>query len=90
MARKYKQDYKDHHDEHMGMMKRREKEHEGYGGMISMDHSAPANLPQEVKHEYYRECRYMDYSLDDTQKQIVEDIDNAVGRLRKNKPDSRY
>jgi len=38
-----------------------------YFGMISEDHSAPANLPQEVVHKYYPKCPYMDAGeLDDT------------------------
>jgi hypothetical protein len=36
-------------------------------GMISEDHQAPANLPQNVVHKYYPKCGYMGaHELDDT------------------------
>ena len=63
----------------------------GYMGMISEDHSAPANLPQEVKHEYYPKCDYVDsYVLDDTIKGIDENISNSVKKVESHQSDSMY
>lgn len=63
------------HGEHMG--------HEVYAGphqrralermdagMISEDHNAMANMPQDVKMMYYPKARYSTYDLDDTMRGI--------------------
>lgn len=47
-------------------MARNEMDSQFYG-MISEDHSAVANLPQEVVQKAYPRCEYLDgYSIDDT------------------------
>ena len=51
----------------------------GYMGMISEDHNAPSNLPQEVKHQYYPKPDYVDnYYLDDTIKGVDDNIDDNL------------
>lgn len=63
----------------------------GYMGMISEDHSAPANLPQEVIHKNYPECSYINnYYLDDSSKGIDENIDDSVRKIESHQSDSMY
>jgi len=95
MVKKYYQGKKDRMDESRGM-KRYEEKHKGrmdsgYMGMISEDHSAPANLPQGVKHEYYPKCDYVDsYYMDDSIKGIDEASGESVRKVEHNHPDSKY
>lgn len=77
--------------EHKGGKKHSRSIDSGYMGMISEDHSAPSNLPQGVKHEYYPKCEYIDsYYLDDTAKGIKESIDDSVRKIERHKSDSMY
>lgn len=63
----------------------------GYMHMISEDHSAPANLPQHVKHTYYPPCGYMDrYELDDTIRGVDSQIRDSVHKLDEYASDSMY
>ena len=63
----------------------------GYMGMISEDHYAPSNLPQEVKHEYYAKLDYADnYYLDDTIRGIDDNIDDSIRKVERNQSDSMY
>lgn len=94
MAKKYHQTSKDRRHESHGM----ERYHDhadrldsGYMGMLSEDHSAPANLPQHVVHEYYEKCDYLDmHELDDTARGIDDDIDNSIERIERHPSDSKY
>lgn len=60
-------------------------------GMLSEDHSAPANLPQEKICKYYPKNDTVDnYYLDDTYKGIDENIDNSVRKIEDHQSDSMY
>jgi len=72
-------------------MARRESLDDGFMGMISEDHSAPANLPQGVVHKYYPKCSYLDmHELDDTIRGIDDTIDDSVRRTDRHQSDSMY
>ena len=107
MAGKYYQNKKDRKDERRGMDKYYEKRGEkmsprygqehrgsmdsGYMDMLHEDHSAPANLPQEVVNKYYPPCDYVDnYYLDDTSKGIEDNIDDSVRKIEGHQSDSMY
>ena len=63
----------------------------GYKGMISADHNAPSNLPQEVKHDYYPKRDYADsHYLDDTIRGIDENNDDNVSTVEHHQSDSMY
>lgn len=96
MVRKYHQNRKDRRHESEGM-KKYEEERKNRGldsrfmGMLSEDHSAPANLPQEVVHKYYPKCEYMDrYELDDTIEGVDENIDETVRKVEGNHSESMW
>lgn len=92
MAKKYYQGPKDREDESRGMKKAfRGSLDEGYMGMISEDQKAPANLPQEVVHEYYPKCDYMDsHYLDDTIRGIDDNNRDNIDRIDRHQSDSMY
>ena len=107
MAGKYYQGKKDRMDESRGMKdyyknkgKRMDNKRDsnskkgldsGYMGMISEDHSAPANLPQQVVHSYYPPCEYIDNSyLDDTIKGVDETLDDNIKKVESHQSDSMY
>ena len=95
MVKKYHQTKKDRKDESRGMERyersSKEKMHSGYMGMLSEDHSAPANLPQQVVHKYYPKCDYVDgYYLDDTIKGIDKNIDDSIEKVESYQSDSMY
>ena len=62
MAKKYKQDYKDHYDEHMGMERKMKKGSSSRGFVTGNDPSIGrrdhAGLPQEKVMEQYPPCPY--------------------------------
>jgi hypothetical protein len=61
------------------------------GGMISEDHSAFANLPQEVIMKEYKKPDYTDFdNLDDTITGIDRQIDADVMQARRHKSKSKY
>ncbi len=63
----------------------------GYMGMISEDYSAPANMPQEVKHSYYPQNDYFDgYYLDDSIKGIDETEGDTMKKVEAHQSDSMY
>lgn len=97
MVKKYSQTKEDREHESRGMKKyekersRKEELDYGYMNMISEDHSAPANLPQEVIHKFYPKCEYVDsYYLDDTRRGIDDNIDDSVRKVERNQSDSMY
>lgn len=62
-----------------------------YAGMLSEDHSAPANLPQEVVHKYYPKCKYMDrYELDDTMNGLDDTRNYDIKKIQSEEPDSKW
>ena len=62
-----------------------------FEGMLSEDHSAPANLPQHVVHKYYPKCSYMDaYELDDTMKGLDDTREDDIRNIEKNHSDVKY
>lgn len=72
-------------------MARKESLDDGFMGMISEDHSAPANLPQGVVHKYYPKCKYMDgHYLDDTIRGVDDNIDDSVSKADRYQSDSMY
>lgn len=72
----------------------REKRHEmdsQFEGMLSEDHSAPANLPQHVVHKYYKKCSYMDaYELDDTIRGLDDTREDDIRKIEKYHSDVKY
>lgn len=77
-----------HHRERQGY---KEDMDSGYMGMISEDHSAPSNLPQEVVHKYYPPCDYVDnYYLDDTIRGIDDTLNDNVRTIERHQSDSMY
>lgn len=90
MVKKYYQDEKDRRDESRAM-KRKNKMDDSYMGMLSEDHSAPANLPQEVKHTYYPKLKYFEgYYLDDTLNGIDDNSNDSVRKIERNQSESMY
>jgi len=88
---------KDRHDESVGMKRyergrsHKNKMDSGYMGMLSEDHSAPANLPQHVIQKEYPPCNYVDnYYLDDTSRGIDDNIDDSVRKIESHQSDSMY
>lgn len=62
-----------------------------YYNMISEDHSAPANLPQEVVHKYYPKCDYMDgYALDDTARGLDDVRKDEISKIEKYPSKDKY
>lgn len=92
MVKKYYQDRKDRKDESRGMKSREKRGMDsGYMGMISEDHSAPANLPQEVVHTYYPKCDYLDnHYLDDSIKGIDDTNNDNIGKTERYQSDTKY
>lgn len=95
MVKKYHQTREDRRHESEGMKRywedKRESLDDRFMGMIGEDHSAPANLPQEVVHKYYPKCEYMDrYELDDTIEGIDENNDDSVREIEKRHSKSMY
>jgi len=92
MKKKYNQGLKDREDESRAMKKSfKGGLDSGYMGMLSEDHSAPANLPQGVVHEYYPKSEYMDsHYLDDTIKGIDDNNRDNIERVDSHQSDSMY
>lgn len=73
------------------MKKHKGRMDSGYMDMISENYSAPANLPQEVKHKYYPKNNYAGSEyLDDTRKGIDNQIDDSVRKMKSHKSKSMY
>ena len=98
MPHKYEQDMKDRKDESRGMkgkdgshkMRRYEKDmmDSSYYGMISEDHSAPANMPQEVVHKYYRKNDYFNsHELDDSIRGIDDTRNDTIRQMERYESD---
>ena len=69
----------------------REKMDSRYFNMLSEDHSAPANLPQDVVHKYYPKCAYFNgYELDDTIRGLDDVRDEDVRKMNADQPDSKW
>lgn len=107
MAEKYRQNREDRRRESRGMKNYAENKGEkmspryarenkgsmdaGYMGMISEDHTAPSNLPQNVVHNYYPKSNYVDnYYLDDTIKGIDDNSDDTIKKVESHQSDSMY
>lgn len=92
MKKKYKQGLKDREDESRAMKKSfKGGLDSGYMGMLSEDHSATANLPQEVVYEYYPKREYMDsHYLDDTIKGVDDNNRDNISRVDSHQSDSMY
>lgn len=63
----------------------------GFMGMLSEDHSAPANLPQKVVHKYYPKNK-MDgsWELDDTIRGVDDNFRDAERKMDEHQSDSMY
>ena len=62
-----------------------------YFGMISEDHSAPSNLPQNVVHKYYKKCNYMNaYELDDTIRGLDDTRNDDIDKIERYHSDVKY
>lgn len=62
-----------------------------FEGMLSEDHSAPANLPQKVVHKYYKKSAFMGaYELDDTIRGLDDTRDDDIRSIEKNHSDVKY
>lgn len=76
--------------EYAGMDNRRRIERQD-GAMLNEDHSATANLPQEVKyHAWPKERLYADYKLDDTIRGIDSQQSADGSGMRKHKSTKKY
>jgi hypothetical protein len=60
----------------------KEKMDSSYYGMISEDHSAVANLPQEVVQKTYPRMDYMGGELDDTIREIDSVRKDEIRKIR--------
>lgn len=99
MAKRYHQSRKDRMDERKGM-DRRLGEYAGYdakrrqeledSGMIHEDHSAVANLPQEVMMKPWPKRPYLDYELDDTIREVDDQMGDDVRGARKHRSKTKY
>lgn len=59
--------------------------------MISEDHSAPANLPQDVKyHAWPKAGHYADYDLDDTIKGVDRQMDEDGAQMLRRKAGNKW
>ena len=73
-----------------GMDDRRRMEKQD-GSMLNEDHSAVANLPQEVKyHAWPKGASYADWDLDDTIRGIDKQEGQDVGGMKKHKSTKKY
>ena len=93
MAGKYYQNKEDRRHEARGMKRSYEKDSmdSGYMGMISEDHSAVANLPQEKMLKMYPKERYMDGTyLDDTIKGVDDNRRANIDMVDSHQSDSMY
>ncbi len=62
-----------------------------FEGMISENHSAPANLPQHVIHKFYPKCGYMDaYELDDSIRGLDDTRNDDIKKIEKYHSDVKY
>ncbi len=100
MAKKYYEGKKDRMHESRGMKRYEENDSRGmkryekdmmdskYYGMISEDHSAPANLPQEVVHKSYPKRDYFNAEyLDDTINRIDETRRDTIRNMERYESD---
>ncbi len=88
MAKMKKRFYDGDYSGHLNNARR--QEHEDFE-MISEDHSAVANLPQEVKyHAWPTERHYAEYDLDDTIRGIDKQMDEDGMQMRRHKAKSKY
>ena len=93
MVKKYHQDAKDRHDESVGMKRyERSREHgTGFYGMLSEEHSAPANLPQHVVHKFYPKCdEFMGSKLDDTIRGLDDTRSEDIDLMEKHESKVKY
>ena len=82
------------------MADKRKREAEGYRkgpmdsqfyGMIKEDHNAMANLPQDVKMEYYPKVSYLDaYELDDTMRGLDDTRSDDVLNMERHASKDKY
>lgn len=95
MVKKYHQTAKDRRDESRGM-RRYEESRKGpmdsqFYGMISEDHSEPANLPKEVVYHAYPKQSYMDaYELDDTIRGLDDTRHDEIRKIERYHSDVKY
>ena len=61
-----------------------------YEGMIHEDHYAPANLPQEVRVEYYPKQRWLPEDINDTITRVDDDIDDSIRMLHEYESRTMY
>lgn len=93
MARKkYHQSKKDRRDESRGMRRAMESKRHESDSQIYEDYSAPANLPQEVIHEYYPRTMYgmEDGYLGDSLRGVDMQMDDDVKGMRRHRSKSKY
>lgn len=71
--------------------KKEERLDSGFMGMISEDHSAPANLPQHVVHKFYPKENYIDmHELDDTIRGVDGQVDDSVRKIEEHPSKGMY
>lgn len=62
-----------------------------YEGMLSEDHSAPANLPQHVVHKYYKKNQFIEgYEVDDTIKSVDDTRREEIKKIEDNMSSDKY
>ena len=74
------------------MKKRHSMERDGDRSQIREDYSAPANLPQEVIHEFYPRTEYgiEDSYLNDSLYGVDKQMNDDVRKMRQHKSKSKY
>ena len=89
MPHKYEQNMKDRKDESRGMEgSKKNGMDSSYYGMISEDHSAPANMPQEVVHKYYTKNDYFNsHELDDSIRGIDDTRRDSIRQMERYESD---
>ena len=71
--------------------KERKSEERRDSMMLSEDHSALANLPQDVKyHPWPKAGHYVDYELDDTIRGIDKQLDEDGAEMKRNKGGNKW
>lgn len=77
-------------DDRRGSSRRYHEMDSAYEGMIHEDHYAPANLPQEVKMDYYPKQRWLPEDINDTITRVDDDIDDSIYMLREYESKTMY
>lgn len=77
--------------DYSGPLNKARREERADFSMISEDHSAPANMPQQVKyHAWPKVGHYADYDLDDTIRGIDRQMNEDGAQMRRRKGGNKW